>query len=449
MKSTHKNPIEKHRAISKKRVISLGGDESTKNIKSDVEGKYNEKLNIGTFAKRPPPPKYAAPLPPTIMVGAPSVPPHTDVPSATDVGKPPPRPLGAPPDFPSPDKTGSLSHPVLDTQVYAPDMPLITITGDQKIPYREKQGISKNALAAGALEFSTYTQDKFFAKLASNPKTLQLINDCQLSEKEAAAIHAYTIDSREKSYYIHINNQFRHLPLDKVDISDAKALINAGVQNVELAELIAALISGMRKLPPLQTSDSAYLPLGRNVIMYPQELDLYTKDAEVNQKTFMSTTVSATSMTSGSVDFWDQKYVALVIYQRVNGNARDIGPFSDFPDEQEVLFMPNTKFKVMFRSEPVETTQGASKSEVAALEALSSQELYEKLKRQAESGDANKRAKALAALEGKEFSDESLFEPGKASEAKDRHFQANGGTLEKTFISIMEIPHDSNRSSST
>jgi len=52
------------------------------------------------------------------------------------------------------------------------------------------------------------------------------------------------------------------LPLDKVDIADANALINAGVQNVELADLIATLVSGLRKLPPVQTSDSVFFQLG-------------------------------------------------------------------------------------------------------------------------------------------------------------------------------------------
>ena len=145
------------------------------------------------------------------------------------------------------------------------------------------------------------------------------------------------------------------MPLDKVDIADANALINAGVQNVELADLIATLVSGLRKLPPVQTSDSVYLPVGRNVIMYPDELSLYVKDAEIICKTFTSTTVSATSMVSGPVGFWDQKDIALVIYMRVNGNARDVGMFSDYPDEQEILFMPNTKFKVLSRNDPVET----------------------------------------------------------------------------------------------
>jgi hypothetical protein len=468
IKSTTKNPLEKHRASSKTQVVNNGGDVSTKNVKSEGTRKFNEKFNSGNSSNKPPPPKYPAPPPPFSIVGTPlnqsslppdvslvtdmgKPPPHPttpppDFPLATDLGKPPPRPQGAPPDFPSPEQLGNLSHPIVDTKIYLQDKPLITITGDQKIPYRETSKISKQELAAGGLEFSRYIPD-FFAKVARDEKTLRMISDYGLSQKEVAAIHAYTtemsIGHTKESYYSHINNQFRHLQLDKVDIADANALINAGVQNVELADLIAALVRGIRKLPPTQTSDSAYLPVGRNVIMGKDELNLYVKDAEIIYKGFTSTTVSATSMVSSAVGFWDRKDIALVIYPRVNGNARDIGMFSAYPDEQEILFMPNTKFKVMFRSDPVETKSGASRSEVAALEALSSQELYEKLKIQADSGDANEKDEAKEALEGKEFSNELLFESGKATEAKNASFESNSGVLEKIFISIMEIPLDS------
>ena len=454
LKSTPKNPLDKRRAVSKTQVIDRGGDGSEKNIKSEAASKLSEKLNGRNSGYKPPPPKYPAPPPPFGIVGTPPnqtppprpTTPPPDFPLATDLGKPPLRPQGAPPDFPSPALLGNLSHPVLDTKTYSQDTPSITISGDQKIPYRETSKISEEALAAKGLEFSRHIPE-FFEKVASNKKALDMIVDYELTDKEAAAIHAYTKEinngRRKENYYTHINNQFRHLPLDKVDISDANALINAGVQNIELADLIAALVRGMRKLPPMQMSDSVYLPIGRNVIMYPDELDLYVKDAEIISKTFTSTTVSATSMVSGDIGFWDRKDIALVIYQRVNGNARDIGMFSDFPDEQEILFLPNTKFKVMFRSEPVETKSGASKSEVAALKALSSQDLYEKLKNQAQSEDMEEKAEAEAVLEGNEFSTTLLFEPGEASKAKNIHFDSNSGVLEKIFISIMEIPLDS------
>lgn len=41
--------------------------------------------------------------------------------------------------------------------------------------------------------------------------------------------------------------------------------MNAGVDNPHLADLIAALISGMRKLPPVQVDESHFMALGRSV----------------------------------------------------------------------------------------------------------------------------------------------------------------------------------------
>ena len=457
LKPNIKNPLEKSCSASKKQIIDQAGDESAKNIKSEVANQFNGKLNSGS--KRPPPPKYPAPMPP-LGSGGTSPPPNThqlnfpsdidlgkppphptpppDLPSAADLGKPMLRPEGSQPDFPPATKMDNFSHLVVDTKVYPPDMLSITITGDQKIPYRENPKISrtdKENLAAKNLVFDADTQDDFYKKVGADEKTLALINECKLTEKEAAAIHAYTKDE----YYVHINSQFRHLPLDKVDISDAKALTNAGVQNPDLAELIAALIKGMRKLPPAQTSDSAFLPLGRSVEMYKEELDLYVKDAEIISRAFLSTTDSATAMVSVSVGFWDKKDIALIIYQRVNGNARDIGRFSEFPDEQEILFMPNTKFKVMFRSEPRETEGGASAEEVAALKALSNQEEYEMLKSKADNGDEE----AKEALRGREYANELSYQPGVATQVKNNIFESGMHKLTKTFISIMEIPLDS------
>jgi hypothetical protein len=40
-----------------------------------------------------------------------------------------------------------------------------------------------------------------------------------------------------------------------------------------------------------------------------------------------------------------------VIHQRVNGNGRDIAAFSAFNKESEILFLPNTKFKVTYRND--------------------------------------------------------------------------------------------------
>ncbi len=102
IKSTNKNPLEKHRMESKTQVANNGGDVSTKNVKSEVASKFNEKFNSKNSNNKPPPPKYPAPPPPFSIVGAPlnqpSLPPGASL--ATDLGKPPPHPTTPPPDFP-------------------------------------------------------------------------------------------------------------------------------------------------------------------------------------------------------------------------------------------------------------------------------------------------------------------------------------------------------------
>jgi hypothetical protein len=212
------------------------------------------------------------------------------------------------------------------------------------------------------VRFDARTQADFFMSLGTEAK--QLVETYQLSFSEAAAIVAYTNDSFFKA----INHQFRSLKLDRIDITNPDFLINAGVENRDLAEVIAALVSGMRKLPPVQVDDSHFMALGRNVTMKKHELDLYKQDAEIVSPTFLSTTYSANAMISEKVGFWNAKDNAMFIYQRVNGNARDISAFSVYPGEKEILFLPNTKFKVLFRSEPEKTSRGADANELAEIE---------------------------------------------------------------------------------
>lgn len=173
-----------------------------------------------------------------------------------------------------------------------------------------------------------------------------------LTNDEAAAIHAYT----KNQYFQGINSQFRTLPLYDADIFDAKSLKQAGVKNSDLAELIAALARGLKKLPPAQTDPSNFLCLGRNVSMTADELGTFAENSEVTMPTFVSTTVSSDEMISEN--WWNKKNQALFIYQRVDGNGRDITIFSEFPREKEILFLPYTKFQVLFRGEPTNTLAG-------------------------------------------------------------------------------------------
>jgi hypothetical protein len=125
-----------------------------------------------------------------------------------------------------------------------------------------------------------------------------------------------------------------------------------------LAELIAALIRGLRKLPPAQTSETYFTSAGRNVSLPENELKLYIQDAKVTVSAFLSTTDSADEMITDN--WWNNKDHALFIFQKVNGNGRDISIFSDFENEAEILFLPYTKFEVIFRGEPTLTTPGVS-----------------------------------------------------------------------------------------
>lgn len=204
------------------------------------------------------------------------------------------------------------------------------------------------------LRFGTDEQNTLYEGLSSNAKLHA--NKYGLSPIEAAAIRAYSQDG----FYTHINNQFRILDLEHVDISDANALKKAGVKKPDLAKLIAAYSRGLRKLPPAQTSETYFTSAGRNVSLPLNELELYIQDAEVTAPTFLSTTISADEMVID--DWWDNKDHALFIFQKVNGNGRDISMFSDFVKEAEIVFLPFTKFKVIFRGEPTLTTPGVYSS---------------------------------------------------------------------------------------
>ena len=202
------------------------------------------------------------------------------------------------------------------------------------------------------LRFGLNEQNDLFKGLSPTAKLHA--KDYGLSSNEAAAIRAYTQDG----FYTHINNQFRTLDLEHIDIADANALKKGGVITSDLAVLIAALIRGLRKLPPAQTSETYFTSAGRNVSLPENEFNLYIQDAKVTVSAFLSTTDSADEMITDN--WWDNKDHALFIHQKVNGNGRDISIFSDFKNEEEILFLPFTKFKVIFRGEPTLTTPGVS-----------------------------------------------------------------------------------------
>lgn len=213
---------------------------------------------------------------------------------------------------------------------------------------------NKPKINEDTVRFGLNEQNDLFEGLSPTAKLHA--KDYGLVDIEAAAIRAYTQDG----FYTHINHQFRTLDLEHINISDTSALKKAGVKTIDMAQLIAALISGLRKLPPAQTSETYFTSAGRNVSLPDDELALYKQDAKVTVSAFLSTTDSADEMITDN--WWDNKKHALFIFQKVNGNGRDISMFSDFPTEKEILFLPFTKFKVIFRGKPTLTTPGVYSS---------------------------------------------------------------------------------------
>jgi hypothetical protein len=199
------------------------------------------------------------------------------------------------------------------------------------------------------IAFNPNLQEYLFSKL--RPEAKSLASQYKLTKTEAAAIHAYTMDT----YYKTINAALRVVNKDgNVDTSSAAALKNAGVTDDGLAEMIAATVSGMQKLPPTQTSDSVFLPLGRNDSVPEEFLEPYAQGACITIPAFYSSTVSM-----GTVEgWWDGSEHFISVLQNVGGNGRDVSAFSQFPNEQEVLFMPGTRFIVLGRTERTETPLG-------------------------------------------------------------------------------------------
>lgn len=174
-----------------------------------------------------------------------------------------------------------------------------------------------------------------------------------LTPYEVGAIRAYTGDS-----YLFINWQMRNLPDPLVNLYDAQALENSGVRQ-DMAELIANLANGLKKLPPAQTSSTRFKGLGRDANLPAAELAKYKKGAHVSTPMFTSTTHTLEQM--GHDFWWNGSPHAIVIHQAFMGNGRNIGPFSGLPDEDEILFLPNTKFLVTHVNDNVSFGAGVSK----------------------------------------------------------------------------------------
>lgn len=214
---------------------------------------------------------------------------------------------------------------------------------------RSSSGMPVKFTPSKRVNFSDDIQGMFYDKL--RPEGKSLANQYNLTKTEAAAIYAYTRDE----FYRDMNAALRAVNKDgNVDASSAAALKHAGITDDGLAEMIAATVSGMKKLPPDQTDTSVFIALGRNDSVPEEFLEPYAQGASITMGPFYSSTVSMPTVEG----WWDGSDHFLSVLQNVNGNGRDISAFSEFPNEKEVLFMPGTRFMVLGRTERTETPVG-------------------------------------------------------------------------------------------
>jgi hypothetical protein len=147
-----------------------------------------------------------------------------------------------------------------------------------------------------------------------------------------------------------INYQLRNLPDPNVNVYDAAALKKSGV-NADMADLIANLVNGLKKLPPAQLEGEIIKGHGRDANLPKEELEKFKEGNTVSPSMFISTTNSLEQMVSSN--WWNGNPQAMIIHQAPNGNGRDIAAFSPYEYESEILFLPNTKFKVEYRKDNV------------------------------------------------------------------------------------------------
>jgi hypothetical protein len=183
------------------------------------------------------------------------------------------------------------------------------------------------------------------------PQGRLLGSEFNLNEDEMVAISAYTQDC-----YKAINYQLRNLPDPTVNIYDPNALKASGVSE-DLALLIANLVNGLKKLPPAHRDDGSGTPInrgiGRDVNLPAEELAKFQEGKIVSSSMLTSTTSALEQMVEGN--WWSNNPHSLIIHQQLNGNGRDIAAFSMYPHESEIIFLPDTKFKVTYRKDDVAT----------------------------------------------------------------------------------------------
>lgn len=163
--------------------------------------------------------------------------------------------------------------------------------------------------------------------------------------EESAAIFLYTTEwpSGEKSFYSYFNEAAR---------KNKRSLLKPYGQYLRLLE------SGLNKLPPIQA------------VVYRGFKHDATNDYK-NKQQFVWRSVSSCSrnvrvlIVNGFLGPEDQGTLFIISAK----NAKDIHLFSKFPEENEVMIMPNTKFRVT-REAKKENVEGLGTFSVIYLEEI-------------------------------------------------------------------------------
>ncbi len=177
---------------------------------------------------------------------------------------------------------------------------------------------------------------------------------------EIAAIRCYSMEKQKNEIfpevnYRNINTALRSLNGKDVDFYNSGSLQFFGVDK-HLSKIISGLANDLRKLPPAQSNGDIFRGIGRDVSLSAEVLSAYRGGEIISDSGFTSTTSILEQMVDSG--WWQGNDQALVIHQRVNGNGRDIAAFSAFNKESEILFFPNTKFKITYRNDDGEVGDG-------------------------------------------------------------------------------------------
>ncbi|MBT9288295.1 ADP-ribosyltransferase [Prosthecodimorpha staleyi] len=156
--------------------------------------------------------------------------------------------------------------------------------------------------------------------ILSRPECVSLMKEHGLTLGEAVGIFMYTTGD-----YTPINNQLR-----------------SGEMTDDVRALNKEIVSGMAKLPSYEGPS-----LTRLTDLPKHIADDYQAGNTVEPGGYSSTS----TITTGAMDFLGGEFLMRIAVKEGSG-GKDVQAFSNKQDENEILFPPGTKFKVLKRAEP-------------------------------------------------------------------------------------------------